>query len=98
MGCNAEPTTTPIINGAVCDINELDQGWDKCKEGQVLAFLPSSWGNEQLPIIATAFYCDFHHPIVQNNGGVSCVFTATRKPVIEPAKEEPAKAPPKAAE
>lgn len=88
-GCNAESTTTPIVNGPVCEFNELNQGWAKCKEGQVLAFLPSSWGNEQLPVIATALYCDFHHPIVHTNGGVSCVYTSARKPAEAAAEEKP---------
>jgi hypothetical protein len=94
-GCNSDAKTaavpkadkTPIVNGPLCEINDLNQGWDTCKEGQTLAFLPSTWGNEQLPIIATALYCDFHHPIVQNNGGVVCIYTGTRKPVAEPEKE-----------
>jgi len=88
-GCNADATTTPIVNGPVCEINDLSQGWATCKEGQVLAFLPPSWGNEQLPILAAALYCDFHHPIVHTNGGVSCVYTGTRKPVVESEKEQP---------
>jgi hypothetical protein len=88
-GCNADATTTPIVNGPVCEIDNIVQGWDQCKEGQVIAFLPSSWGNEQFPLLATALYCNFHHPIVQNNGGVVCVFTGTRKPVAEPEKAPP---------
>jgi hypothetical protein len=90
-GCNVEADTAPIINGPVCEISDLSQGWATCKQGQVLAFLPPTWGNEQLPIMAAALYCDFHHPIVHTNGGVTCVYTGTRKPV-EVAREEKPKA------
>lgn len=46
----------------------------KCQPGQIALFIPQSWGNEQLPIIYAAKYCDFNFPIVHTNGAVSCVF------------------------
>lgn len=84
-GCNEGGKTPPILDTPVCEINSLNEGWDKCKEGQVMAFLPPSFGNEQFPIIAIALYCDFHHPIAHTTGGVSCIFTSARKP---PAQQD----------
>jgi hypothetical protein len=46
----------------------------KCQPGQIALYVPNSWGNEQLPIIYAAKYCDFNFPIVHTNGAVSCVF------------------------
>lgn len=86
-GCNDPAGTTPILAEPACEIGSLDQGWGQCKEGQVMAFLPSSWGNEQLPVVAAALYCDFHHPVVHTHGGVSCVFTGARKQ-SQPQKPE----------
>ena len=53
---------------------ELLSGVSKCKDGQVLSFQPQRWGNEQLPIIVSTYYCDFNYPIVQNKAGVTCVY------------------------
>ena len=85
-GCDLSSglSSSPILSGPACEINDLSEGWSKCKNGQILAFLPGSWGNEQLPIVASALYCDFAHPIVHNHGGVSCVFTNSRKPAETP--------------
>ena len=49
-----------------------------CQPGQVALFVPNSWGNEQLPIIYAAKYCDFNFPIVHTNGAVTCVFFKNR--------------------
>lgn len=45
-----------------------------CKEGQILSYLPNRWGNEQLPILVSTYFCSLKHPIVQNNSGVVCVY------------------------
>ncbi|MCX7099416.1 MAG: hypothetical protein NTV43_16085 [Methylococcales bacterium] len=50
----------------------------QCKEGQLSFFQPSMFGNEQLPLIAAASFCDFNHQIIQTKGGVVCVFTGQR--------------------
>lgn len=49
-----------------------------CTEGQLAFFQPERFGNEQLPLIAAAAYCDFRHQVVQTLGGVVCVFTTQR--------------------
>lgn len=81
--CNPlEEKTTPTTQfdqSSLCtwsDENELKQ----CKEGQLGFFSPSSFGNDQLPLLVTARYCDFRHHIVHNNGGVVCVITHQRTP------------------
>jgi hypothetical protein len=61
-----------------CIFNELGKASASCKEGQVAVFLPSSWGNEQYPILASSRFCDFRYQIVYNNGGVSCIYTGQR--------------------
>ena len=46
----------------------------KCEEGQIFSFQPNRWGNQQLPILVTSYFCDFNAPIVQNESGVACVY------------------------
>lgn len=62
----------------LCAVQSGDDAKASCKEGQILLFRPARWGNEQLPITVSSVFCDFNHPIVWNNGGVSCVFTSRR--------------------
>lgn len=60
----------------------------KCKDGQMSWFQPSSWGNEQLPLMVVAAYCDFNYQVVQNNSGVICVFTTKRMKLLDKAEEK----------
>ena len=53
----------------------------KCKEGQKIAFLPSSFGNEQLPILFIALNCDVRFSVSLTNGGAICVFKPVEKVV-----------------
>lgn len=46
----------------------------KCAIGQKVAYLPSSWGNEQLPVMFAAVNCDLNKSVVQTNGGVTCIY------------------------
>jgi len=55
-----------------CVIKHDGDDVSQCEDGQILVFLPDSWGNDQLPIDVAALYCDFDHSIVYNNGGVTC--------------------------
>jgi hypothetical protein len=63
---------------SICVASNLED-LQQCKNGEVLAFQPDIFGNEQLPIIVSAMACDFNYPIVSNVGGVSCIFTDKRK-------------------
>lgn len=53
----------------------------KCKEGQKIAFLPNSFGNEQLPILFIALNCDVRYSVSLTNGGAVCVFKPVEKVV-----------------
>jgi len=62
-----------------------------CEPGQTVAFLPNSFGNEQIPILFAAKFCDIRYSVVYNPGGVVCIYQpkASNKPESgEEAKEE----------
>ncbi|MGB9767021.1 MAG: hypothetical protein ACPLXN_06065 [Sulfurihydrogenibium sp.] len=75
-GCQ-EAESNKVNNSELCVVNDVDI-IPNCKEGNLIAFLPNSWGNEQLPLYFAAIHCDFNHQIIYNNGGVVCVYTAKR--------------------
>ncbi|EOV1171782.1 hypothetical protein ACOLZ1_001294 [Vibrio fluvialis] len=54
---------------------------EKCKTGQKIAFLPSSFGNEQLPIMFIALNCDLRFSVSLTKGGAVCVFNSVQKVV-----------------
>ncbi len=85
-GCRVEspqPQTAPVQSQidqtSVCVYTDEQQA-KLCREGQLAMFQPASFGNEQLPILAAATYCDFNYQIIHTNGAVLCVFTAKRTP------------------
>ena len=47
---------------------------NQCKVGQKIAFLPNSFGNEQLPILFAAANCDLRYNLALTNGGVICIY------------------------
>ncbi|ELF6478242.1 hypothetical protein V9R51_003812 [Vibrio cholerae] len=57
----------------------------KCKEGSKIAFLPKSFGNEQLPIMFVALNCDLNHKVSLTNGGAVCIFKPVKN-VVEASK------------
>ncbi|EMA2445467.1 hypothetical protein KW499_12205 [Vibrio fluvialis] len=57
----------------------------KCKEGSKIAFLPNSFGNEQLPIMFVALNCDLSHNVSLTNGGAVCIFKPAKN-VVEASK------------
>jgi hypothetical protein len=63
----------------VCHVPDVATAAKKCKNGNVLLFRPQMWGNEQLPIVISAAFCNYESPIVHNASGVSCIFTDIRK-------------------
>jgi hypothetical protein len=67
------------FQGNVCHVKNGDEAAKNCENSDVILYQPSSFGNEQLPIIISAAFCDYEHPIVYNSSGVSCIFTDTRK-------------------
>lgn len=97
-GCleKVESTDKTVSQDSSCYFQEFKNAKTNCKNGQIAIFAPSNWGNDQLPIYAASNFCDYRYSIVQNNGGVSCVFTDARlkdKPQVK--KEENKEAPPK---
>jgi hypothetical protein len=72
----------------LCVIENKDGDVSQCEDGQLLVFLPRSWGNDQLPIEVAALYCDFDHSVVYNNGGVVCKLDKKRwEKLVEIAKK-----------
>jgi hypothetical protein len=72
----------------LCVIKNVDDDVSKCEDGQLLVFLPNSWGNDQLPIEVAALYCDFDHSVVYNNGGVVCKLDKKRwEKLVEATKK-----------
>lgn len=66
-----------INNGDICITNDF-RTIPNCKNGELIAFLPNSWGNDQLPLYFITLHCDFNHQIVYNRSGVVCVYTNKR--------------------
>ena len=58
----------------------------KCKPGELAFFSPDGWGNEQLPLIVIATYCDTNRPVQFNKAGVVCTFTDKRLWLLKEAK------------
>jgi hypothetical protein len=74
-GCTQQSIAIDQEN--LCEV----KGWQKdvtaasCKAGQKIVYLPSSFGNEQLPVIFAAINCDHRFTIALTNGGVSCIYS-----------------------
>lgn len=64
---------------------KADDNSGKCKEGQKIAFLPKTFGNEQLPIMFIGLNCDMRFNISLTNGGAVCIFKPASK-VVEASK------------
>jgi hypothetical protein len=90
----------PINQSQICEVS----GWQHdvtskaCKPGQKVVFLPSRWGNEQLPILFAAVNCDLRYSVVLTNGGATCIYNpitpaAQPKQAPEPSTEQPKQAP-----
>jgi hypothetical protein len=75
-GCGASPRSATTESCVVRELG-LDET-EMCAEGAVVLFAPRTFGNQQLPVIFVAGSCSFDHPIVANEGTVSCVFTRRR--------------------
>lgn len=82
VGCRLDATGTETTEPAldqreVCTFASESEA-TKCKAGQLAMFQPRSFGNEQLPVIAAATFCNFNYQIVQTSGAVLCVFSGVR--------------------
>lgn len=105
-GCDKPPTAiagptpvsvAPIVSEFTANTSQLcvfsnDESAAVCKSGQTALFAPETFGNEQLPVIFAAKYCDFSHPIALTKGAVSCVFFKDRrfyKPEVAKTEQDP---------
>lgn len=77
--CHQVGLGTSFDQSSVCTWSD-EQEVKKCREGQLGFFAPNTFGNEQLPLLVTAHYCDLRYPVIQNTGGVVCVITLQRAP------------------
>jgi len=77
--CNGGTATAEraIDQSSVCMFDSREAA-KACRDGQLAMFNPSSWGDEQLPLIVAATSCDWNHPVIHNKAGVVCVFTSQR--------------------
>lgn len=72
-GGSAKQSSGDINQDEICEANNSIEV-ENCKPGQKVAFLPSRFGNEQLPVYFAAANCDLRYSVVQTNGGVTCIF------------------------
>lgn len=79
-GCKPAPTTSVATDIPVCEVNTFDRAAvaAKCRPGDKVAFLPSNWGNDQLPLVFAAINCDLEKSVVYNNGGVVCIYRPSK--------------------
>lgn len=96
QGASSGQISTSIDQANLCEVNvwRHDEVASQCKPGQKIVFLPSTFGNEQLPIIFSAVNCDVRYSIVLTTGGVMCVYGPTTPKPVKPEKqpnEAPAK-------
>lgn len=82
---SVEQAKSLIDQTSVCVYSNAQEA-SRCRDGQLSFFQPPTFGNEQLPLLAAATYCDFNHQIVHTRGGVVCVFTSQRKAAAEQPK------------
>ncbi|MDR0747803.1 MAG: hypothetical protein LBE89_07975 [Helicobacteraceae bacterium] len=77
IGCSSDSS---IDQNNLCEVNNWrhDAVAKECAPGQKVVFLPSSFGNKQLPILFAAVNCDHRYSIALTEGGVSCVY----KPIV----------------
>jgi hypothetical protein len=85
-----------INQSQVCEVSgwQHDVTASACKPGQKVVFLPSRWGNEQLPIMFASVNCDLRYSVVLTNGGVTCIYnpiTPAAQPKQAPEPTEPTK-------
>ena len=100
-GCSQKPVTEPaatptggrvastIDQANLCEVKlwQHDDVASSCKPGQKVVYLPSSWGNEQLPIIFAAVNCDLRYAVALTNGAVTCIYGPITPSPAEPPKQ-----------
>lgn len=69
----------------ICRVENINE-FPGCTAGQQLLFLPPSWGNEQLPVIAAAS-CDLRYPAVWSKGGLTCIYAGSERKFVSGKQE-----------
>lgn len=66
-----------INQSQLCEVDEWrhDVTAKACTPGQKVAFLPKSFGNQQLPIMFAAVNCDLRYSVALTEGGVTCIYS-----------------------
>jgi len=94
---NAQTSATPveaathIDQDVICETKDLSPV-DNCKPGQKIVFLPSTFGNEQLPVLFAAINCDLRYQVALTTGAVICIFRPS-KPSTQQASASTGSAP-----
>lgn len=86
LGCTQNAKN--VYKNEVCLVNDtIFNGVEpNCKEGEVFYFQPNQLMNKQVPIVVSTYFCDFNFPIVQNEGGVTCVYKRKyNTPIVQQA-------------
>jgi hypothetical protein len=74
----AESVVSSNINQSqLCEVDNFQQDVvaKACTPGQKVAFLPTRFGNQQLPIIFAAVNCDLRYTVALTEGGVTCIYS-----------------------
>lgn len=69
----------------LCVFSDAASAKKSCHTGDVALYAPSTFGNEQLPLLMIAGYCDTNAPIQFNNGGFVCRFDSERAAQLDKA-------------
>ena len=77
VACKDVNSSRDVSQDGICSYSNEETA-KKCQDGKLAWFKPNSWGNEQLPLLVAATYCDTNHQVILNNSGVICVFTSKR--------------------
>lgn len=87
-----DPALPTLIQDKVCEVRAWGaEAAAECRPGQKIAFFPSQWGNEQLPLLFAAVNCDMRYTVAMNNGGVVCIHAKMRVEKEKPAAPAAAK-------
>ena len=58
--------------------NTMEELNKNAKNGDIIVFLPRSWGNEQLPLYFVNMFCNTNYQVIMNKAGVVCTYTDIR--------------------
>ncbi len=96
LGACSKPPESPVASAPdmdqakLCQVSSWHLADQNCKPGQKIAFLPESWGNEQLPVMFAALNCDLRYQVVSTKGAVACIFKPIKRAAEEPQPAKPA--------